>query len=168
MLRILPAPGNPQKVTFKPTPHFATPKLTQGDPQVSIVELWAPKMTPKWSPKSTLFATGRQSKNSAPAAARTLLSALGQTPKSMKKQFWFRAPARTLLFRLLKSASTKREASSPQNELQSDPKVTPDVVKNRYFWPAWGTWRANVAVPWPKRHPWHQKVTQIHHQITKT
>ena len=50
-----------------------------------IVERLAPKMTAKWSQKSTLFATGRPSENRAPAAARTVLSTLGQTPKSMKK-----------------------------------------------------------------------------------
>ena len=133
---------------------------------MSIVELSAPKMTPKWSPKSPLFATGRQSENRAPAAARTLLSAMEQIPKLMKKRFWFGVPARALIFQLLKPASIKKYTSSPQNELQSDPKKTPDVIKNRYFWPAWGTWTANVGLPWPKRRPWHQKVTQIHQNDT--
>ena len=37
--------------------------------------------------------------------------------------------------------------------------MTPDIIKNRYFWPAWGTWRANEGLPWPKT--WHQKVTKF-------
>ena len=63
-----------------------------------IVELWAPQMTPKWNPKLPLFATGRQSENRAPAAARTLLSAMEQIPKLMKKRFWFGVPARASFF----------------------------------------------------------------------
>ena len=127
-----------------------------------LVRPLARKRPAKWSPKSTLLATGRQSENRAPAAARTLLSALGQTPKLMKKRFWFGVPARALLFQLLKPASIKKDAYSPQHELQSDPTMTPDIIKNRYFWPAWGTWRAKVGLPRPKRRPWHQKVTKFH------
>ena len=93
------------------------PQASRCNPKVSIIELLAPKMLPKWSPKSTLFATGRQSENRAPAAARTLLSTLDQIPKLMKKRFWFGVPARALPFQLLKPASIKKDASSPQNEL---------------------------------------------------
>ena len=85
VLRVLPDPANPQKVTFKTTPPFSHPKLTQGDPKMSVVQLLATQMTPTWRQKSTFFATGRAIENRAPAAARTLLSTLGQIPKSMKK-----------------------------------------------------------------------------------
>ena len=136
------------------------PKATQGDPKVRIVEVLAPKETPKWNQKSTLVATGRQSENRAPVAAR-ILNAMEQIPKLMKKRFWFGVPARALLFRILKPARIKKDASRPQNEPQSDPRMTPDITKNRYFWPAWGTWRAKVGLPWPKRRPWHQKVTKF-------
>ena len=53
--------------------------------KVNLVELSAPKFSPKWNQQSTFLATGRPSENRAPAAARTLLSTLGQTPTSMKK-----------------------------------------------------------------------------------
>ena len=118
VLRILPAPGNPQKTPINDTP-ICHPQSTQGDPKVSIVELLAPKMTPKWSQRSTLFVTGRQSENRPPAAARTLLST---SQNRWKKRIWFRVTARALHVRLLKPAGIQKTPTVPKMNSKVTPK----------------------------------------------
>ena len=73
------------------------------------------QMTPKWSQKSTFFATGRPRRNRAPTAARTLLSILGQTPKSLKKPLLILSAGWNPPFQLLKPAGS-------QDQFQNDPK----------------------------------------------
>ena len=75
-------------------------------------------------------------------------------------------PARALFFRVLKPLGIKKDANRPQNELQSDPKVTPESIPNRYFSTAGYNWRVKVGLQWSKIRKWHQKVTKYHPKIT--
>ena len=120
-----------------------------------IVELLAPTLTRK------LFATGRPSDNRAPAAAKTLLSTWGQTPKSMKKPFLILSTCSNPPCSAPKACRHQKDAYSPQHELQSDLKATTDIIKNRYFWLARDSWRVKVGLPWSKRRQWHKKTTKV-------
>ena len=73
-------------------------------------------------PEIDIISHCRQSENRAPAAARTLLSAMEQVPKSMKKAVLILSACPSPPFSVPEACKHQKDAYSSQNELETDPR----------------------------------------------